>query len=123
MLKHQLLPESSVLILTPQGPLSAEDFQDLAAVVDPYIAEHGKLNGLLIYVEHFPGWENFAALLTHLRFVKNHHKKIKRIAAVTDSAIVSKLPKIASHFVDAEIQHFDFDKKDLALMWVSNGSK
>lgn len=123
MIKHEFLDDAGVLIVTPEGPLQASDFMDLAAVVDPYIEEHGALRGLLIYVEHFPGWGNFAALLSHLRFVKDHQKHIARVAVVTDSTVLSVLPKIASHFVKAEVQHFDYDKKDLALLWVANGRR
>lgn len=121
MIKRELLEDAGVLIVTPEGPLNASDFEDIAALVDPYVEEHGKLNGLLIYVEHFPGWENFAALLSHLRFVQDHHKKVKRVAAVTDSGVLSVLPKIANHFVKADVQHFNYDQKDQALLWVAKG--
>jgi hypothetical protein len=123
MIKHELLEEEGILVVTPHGPLQAADFVELAEIVDPYIAQHGRLKGLVIYVEHFPGWGNFAALLSHLRFVKDHHKKIDRVAAVTDDTVLSHLPAIASHFVSAEVKHFDYAHKDIALMWVANGRK
>jgi hypothetical protein len=33
--------------------------------------------GLMIYTKSFPGWENFAAFLSHIQFVKNHQRKAK----------------------------------------------
>jgi hypothetical protein len=66
--------------------LSADDFREIARVLDPYIREKGKLTGLLIQAKSFPGWESFGALLQHMKFVHDHHRKIDRVAAVTDSA-------------------------------------
>ena len=38
-------------------------------------------------LESFPGWESFGALLGHMKFVHEHHKKVVRIAFATDSPI------------------------------------
>ncbi len=50
----------------------------------------------MICAKTFPGWESFGALVSHLRFVKIHHRKIARIAAVTDSELLKIMPHIAS---------------------------
>ena len=63
MLKHELLKDESILIVVPEAPLKAKDFKDLNREVDPYIAETGKLNGLMIYAVTFSGWETFAAFI------------------------------------------------------------
>ena len=78
------------------------------------------LNGLIIYAEAFPGWNDFAALVSHLKFVKNHHQKVKEVAVVTDSDFLSILPRIANHFVRADIRHFDYSDKESALDWLKN---
>lgn len=88
--------------------------------MDPYIEAYGRLNGLLISAKLFPGWKDFAALVSHLRFVKNHHQKIRKVAAVTDSGFLSIMPHIATHFGDAEVKHFDYRAKDRALDWHSD---
>lgn len=62
----------------------------------------------MIYTESLPGWSDFAALISHLKFVKNHHQKIAKIAALTDGMVISFLPRIADCFVDAEVKHFDY---------------
>jgi hypothetical protein len=118
MLKYELNHAEGILIIRPNGPLESTDFEKLVQEVDPYIIEKGKLNGLMIYAKSFPGWDNFAAFLSHMKFVKNHHQKIKKIAAVTDSSFLSIMPQVASHFVKAEIKHFDYDDKDAALNWL-----
>ena len=118
MINHQLLRDQGILIVAPEGPLESADFEKLAQEVDPYIEEKGILNGLMIYTEKFPGWDDFAALVSHFKFVKNHHQKIKKVAAVTDSGFVSIAPRIANHFVQAEVRHFDYQDKESALEWL-----
>ncbi|MGB5197446.1 MAG: STAS/SEC14 domain-containing protein [Candidatus Deferrimicrobium sp.] len=118
MLKYELHRAESILILKPIGPLESTDFEKLVQEVDPYIKETGKLNGLMIYVKSFPGWDNFAAFLSHMKFVKNHHRKVKKIAAVTGSGFLSIMPQVANHFIQAEARHFDYDDKDAALNWL-----
>ena len=118
MIQHELLRERGILILEPRGSLQARDFSALAAVIDPYIEQHGDLNGLLINAPSFPGWDDFAALLSHLRFVRDHHRRIRRIAVVSDSRFLSVAPKIANHFVSAEVRTFDAADRAAALDWL-----
>lgn len=118
MLDYELDRAESILIIKPIGALESTDFEKLAQEVDPYIKDNGKLNGLMIYAKSFPGWDSFAAFLSHIRFVKNHHQKIKKIAAVTGSSFLSIMPQVANHFVQAEVRHFDYDDKDAALNWL-----
>jgi tRNA U38,U39,U40 pseudouridine synthase TruA len=118
MLKYELNRAESILIIMPGGPLESADFEKLIQEVDPYIKEKGKLKGLMIYAKSFPGGDNFAAFLSHIKFVKNHHQKIKKIAAVTDGAFLSIMPQVANHFVQAEVRHFDYAEKDTALNWL-----
>jgi SpoIIAA-like len=118
MITTELLEKDAVLIVTPKDKLEADDFIKLADKVDPYIDANGPLHGLMIYVESFPGWQDFAALLSHLKFVKDHHYRIEKVAAVSDSGFLTILPSIADHFVNAEVRHFDYDKKDEAMEWL-----
>jgi hypothetical protein len=122
MLHSELLVDQAVLVLAPDGPLAADDFERVAALVDPHIERHGRLKGLMIQTRSFPGWGDFAALLAHLRFVRDHHRRIERIAAVTDSGVLAALPRIASHFVAAEVRHFDYADRDAALHWLATGT-
>lgn len=118
MLKHEILKDEGILIISPVEALTSEDFESLARDVDPYIEQHGPLAGLVIEAESFPGWRNFGALVSHLRFVKDHHRNIKKVAAVTDSSFLSVLPSVANHFVNAEVKHFDFADKEAAMKWI-----
>lgn len=117
-LSFELLEDEGVLVLQPKGELEAADFERLSAEVDPYIEKTGELQGLMVVADHFPGWDDFAALSSHIRFVRDHHSKIRRVALVTADRVVSALPRVASRFVDAEVRTFGIDERDAALLWV-----
>ncbi len=122
MIKHDLLRTEGILILTPEAPLESADFEGLAQEIDPYIEANGKLHGVMIDAESFPGWKDFAGLIAHLRFVRNHHQKVQRIAVVSDSSFLSFAPKIASHFVQAEVKHFSPSQREDARHWLTGDS-
>jgi hypothetical protein len=121
VLVYELLRNEGILLVRPQGPIQAGDFESIAKLVDPYIEEKGKLRGVMIEAQAFPGWDTFAALLSHLRFVRDHHRLISKIAAVSDSAILSILPQLAKHFVKADVRHFNANDRDAALAWLREG--
>ena len=121
MIRFELLRDRRILLITPDGPLQRAQFEQLAKGIDPFIAANGKLVGVMIHAKSFPGWESFGALVSHLKFVADHHRQIERIAAVTDSGFLKIMPRIASHFVQASIRHFDFSEKDRALAWLETG--
>lgn len=120
MLKYKLLLDESILIVNPEVPLETNDFAELNRAINPYLEEVEKLQGLMIYTELFSGWDNFAAFLSHVKFTTEHHQKIQKVADVTDSGFLSTMPRVASHFVQAEIRHFALDEKDAALYWLKS---
>jgi SpoIIAA-like len=121
MIKFELLTDAGVLLVEPKSALSADDFREISRVIDPYIREKGKLTGLLIEAPSFPGWDSFGALIDHMKFVYDHHRKIDRVAAVTDNAFLKIAPKIAEHFAHPEIKVFGSGEKDRALAWLKTG--
>ncbi len=118
MIGFELLSDKGIVVLSPNGPLEESDFKRLAEAVDPYIASNGRLTGLMLRAASFPGWASFGALISHLRFVKDHHRKIARIAAVTDDHLLKIMPSIASHFVAAEIRQFPASQEAQAMAWL-----
>lgn len=118
MVRFELLKDAGVLVVEPQSALSADDFREVSRAVDPYISERGKLTGLLIEANSFPGWGSFGALIEHLKFVRDHHRSIDRVAAVTNDTFLKIAPRIAQHFAHPEIRVFAIDEKDKALVWL-----
>jgi hypothetical protein len=121
MLNHTLLRPEGILMLEPNAPLEADDFEGLAREIDPYISEHGKLAGLMIHAKTFPGWVNLEAFLAHMRFIERHHQKVHRLAVVSDSRLLTELPRIATHLVRAEVKHFSESAYEEALQWLREG--
>jgi hypothetical protein len=119
MIEHELLPTTGILIARPKGPLTAGDFAALAADADAYIEAHGALNGLVIRAEKFPGWENLAGAISHFKFIRDHHNNISKVAFVSDSDVLALLPKLASHFINAEVKHFKGDQENDAIAWIT----
>jgi hypothetical protein len=118
MIKHTIDTANSILYIRPETALVQSDFVQLAETVDPYIEEAGGLRGLIIDAPEFPGWKSLGALTAHFRFVRDHQKKIKKIALVTDSALGDVAENLASHFLSAEIRHFPTGKLEAANEWV-----
>jgi hypothetical protein len=118
MLNVELDELNGIATLIPNGALSEKDFEFAASVIDPYIEKYGNLKGLIINTKTFPGWESFASLIKHFKFVKEHHKKVSYVALVTDSVLGDFGEKIADHFVSAEIKHFAFDELNNAQSWI-----
>ena len=120
MIEHRLDGVQSILYVRPKSKLEQGDFAQLTKTVDRHIEEQGDLAGLIIEVTSFPGWEDLGAMASHFRFVRDHHKHVKKIAVVTDSRMGSVAEHLASHFVAAEIRHFPAGELEAAQRWVMN---
>jgi hypothetical protein len=116
-LTTDLLADKGVLVVEPKGPLRAEDFDRVAADVDPWIEQHHGLHGLVLHARSFPGWEDFGSFLRHVQFVREHHKSIERIAVAGGGLTLDVLPKIAGLFVKAQVKAFDYDQLAEATTW------
>jgi hypothetical protein len=119
MLTVTLDRRRGIAVLKPRGALSKRDFARAAAIIDPYLERAGRLNGLIISTKHFPGWDSFAGLASHLKFVKAHHRRVKRIALCTDSMLGNFAHLFARHFVRATIRVFPFKGFAAAGRWIA----
>lgn len=118
MLGVELNEDNKIAYLEPGEELTKHDFESAAKIIDPFIEQHGKLHGIIIHVEVFPGWDSFSALITHFKFIKEHHKALSHVALVTDSPLGGLGELIASHFISAEIRAFPYDEMDEAKNWI-----
>jgi len=119
-LEHRLLPEG-VVVVEPTGALRAEDFDALAMVVDAWIEAHGELRGIVVHAREFPGWENLGSFFRHVRFVRDHHRSVRRVAVSAGGALAALAPRVAEQFVKAEVKGFGYDELDRAIEWASTG--
>lgn len=116
---HRLIPESGVIVVEVTEPLRAQDFDALALTADAWIETHGGLHGLVIHAREFPGWENIGGFIRHVRFVRDHHRKVTRLAVAADSKLASLAPRLAEHFVQAEVKGFGYDELADAITWAA----
>jgi hypothetical protein len=119
---HRLLTETGVLVVEPEEPLAAEDFDAIAATVDPWIEREGQLRGIVVHARSFPGWQNVGALLRHLRFIRDHHRRVGRVAVAVDGILADAGPGLADYFVEAELKHFGYERLDEAIRWAASPS-
>jgi hypothetical protein len=115
----RLLPDAGVIVVEVTRALRAQDFDALALTADTWIDAHGSLGGLVIHARKFPGWENFGGLLRHVRFVRDHHRKVERVALAVDGELAALAPRIGEHFVKAEVKSFGYSELDAAIAWAS----
>jgi hypothetical protein len=116
---HRLLTDRGIIVLEISRPLRAADFDALAETADDWIRMHGYLQGLVVHAREFPGWENLAGFVHHIRFIRQHHRKIQKVALAADTRLASVAPHIAEHFVEAEIRRFEYDELAQAIDWAS----
>jgi hypothetical protein len=116
-ISQRLIAASGVIVVEVKSALRAPDFDALAVTADTWVEAHGDLQGIVIHAREFPGWENLSSLVRHMQFVRDHQRKVKRVALAVDSKLVSLLPRIAEHFVKAEVKTFGYDALDSAIAW------
>ena len=119
MISFELDEIAGVITVRPEGKLEAQDFQTLSQAVDPYIEEKGKLIGLIISTEKFPGWKDFYGMIKHMKFARVHHKDITRVALVTDSKIADVAKILGKYFIKASIKYISFKEFESAKSWIS----
>jgi hypothetical protein len=120
-LSHRM--DAGVIVVEIKQALGAEDFDALTATADAWIHAHGSLNGLVLHAHHFPGWESLQGVIKHIRFVKDHHRTIKRVALVSDARLASLMPQVVEHFVGAELKAFGYDHLEEAVAWARANAK
>ncbi|MGO4441596.1 STAS/SEC14 domain-containing protein [Rhizobium sp. RAF56] len=117
MLRFERSDDRNILIISADGPLKETDFKEFARQIVANTPAPRPLH-LMLRTESFPGWESFEAFEAHLRFVSEHHRRIEKIAVVTDSTLLKVLPHIASLLVHPKIKHFDLAETNIALTWL-----
>ena len=122
MIRVDLNEAEGVAVIRPEQMhgLSEADFKELKDLIDHYLKDHDTLHGLVIAAESFPGWEDFKAFTSHIRFIRDHHRAIRKVALVSDSRLLSAAPYLVDHFVNAKVRHFAFTDIEQAKAWAAS---
>ena len=92
-------------------------FQQITPEVDSFISQHAKIR-LLIDIYGFNGWYNFAALLKHIQFIKDHHQKVERIAVVGARSWQHWVIGVVRMILRPEVRAYDRSQQAEALRWI-----
>ena len=120
------MPEPDIALLTLDLPDKGANILCQAVLAElteqlDQLQSRTDLAGLIIETPTFPGWKSLRAMVHHFRFVRGHHRHIKKVALVTDSALGNVAEHLASHFVAAEIRHFPAGQLEAATQWIASG--
>lgn len=91
------------------GTVTKEDYDTLVPAVAAAVDAHGSV-ALLLDLTGFH-WEKVSAWARDLRFGKEYHDKIDKMAIVGDKKWEQYLAKLAQPFYAAEVRYFD-DEND-----------
>ena len=111
--------DENVLIVQINQSLSRDMIAMLRGEIDGFINEHDYVPNLVISSRTAPHWDSLRAFADHLDMVHDHHKLIKKVALVSDSAVFSVLPKLVDYFVGAKLRHFKEDDFTKAVAWAN----
>jgi len=107
----------NTLKLRVSGKLDEGDFQKIGAEVDQLIRMRGQVK-LLIDATDFTGWASMHAASKHFAFVRDHHKKIEKIALIAGHEWQHWIAGMAGVFVHPELKVFDKDELAAAESWL-----
>jgi hypothetical protein len=118
MLAYHLNPETGIVELRPRGPLEAQDFTSLWLTMKSYIEDHGRLRGLLLELDRFPGFDDWDAIAAQIRFVRRNLPKVDRIALLTDNPWLEPLPDVLRLLTPLEVKRFPLERRSDAFAWI-----
>lgn len=107
------------LVLEPTGSLSRSDLDRLGERFDQVVKETGRAPNLVVHAASFPSWADLGALARHLRFIRRNHKRVGRVAFVSDARALDRASAFARRLVSAELRHFPESQLSDALAWVA----
>lgn len=122
MIKIDLNEAEGVAVIRPEQMrgLTTADFLQLTDRIDNYLKDHDRLRGLVIVAKSFPGWKDFKAFTSHIKFIRDHHEAIGKVALVSDSPLASAGPNLVDHFVNAKVRQFPCDAIEAARAWAAS---
>ena len=98
------------------GKLESKDYETLTPYVERLIAEHGKVD-MLVILHDFHGW-TAGALWEDLKFDYKHFGDIEKLAIVGETKWQEGMATFCKPFTSAAIKYFDDAEVDEAQRWV-----
>lgn len=117
MLSIDIRVRDNIALISPDGAISTQDIERLAEQVDGYINESDKVPNLVIQTKGIPHWSDLEAMGKHLKFVRNHHNIVRKVALVSDSKLLWLAKSIVGNFTGAKVRQFPEEALDDAVAW------
>jgi SpoIIAA-like len=112
--KHE---RHNIFVLTPPKSITSDDIAELNRQMNDYVNAHDKVPNLVLRADQVPAWKNFEALADHIKFVKNHHRLVKKVAIVSDDRLIWLVRPVVDAFTGAKVRRFSADAFDKAYAW------
>ena len=118
MLFTKIDEKNKIATLEADSPLTRSDFEISKKIFVNYTKDNGKLKGLIIYTEKFPGWGSVSDFPYHMKFATEHRDKAEKVAFVTNS-LWSFLVKLFGFILTgATTKVFKYHELEQAKSWV-----
>lgn len=102
--------------LTVQGKLTHDDYRVIVPMLDQAMAgiDQPEID-MLVFCQHFEGWELRAAW-DDFKLGLKHGRKFRKIAIVGDKPWEKAVAKLGSWFIDGDMQFFEDNSQ--AMRWL-----
>ena len=80
MIEHSLDTAHSILHVRHSPPSSRKTSSSRENGRPLNIEATGDRAGLIIEIRAFPGWDSPTTMAAHFRFVRDHHRRVKKVA-------------------------------------------
>ncbi len=121
MLRAEII-SGNTLRLTLSGELTADDFARVAPEVDSIMSRYGKIKAL-IDASGFSGWKDLKAFERHVVFIKDHQRKIDRVAAIVAHKWQHWLAGTFRLLLHPEVRAYDKAEENKALEWLAEAEE
>ena len=117
MIQLMPMPLAHVVGIRISGKMEKTDIEQAAKAIEDKLTVHDKVS-IYAEIESFDGI-SFEALVADIKFALPHLRDFDRQAIVSEKRWIERLVAIGDKlFPSAEVRHFSFDQKDIALRWV-----
>ena len=118
MLYTKIDASKDIAVLEADAPLTKVDFENSTEIFREHTNINGRLRGLIIYTEFFPGWGSIRDFPYHMKYATEHNKKAKRIAFVTNSLWSTVVKLFGRLLTGTQTKVFSYSEFDKAEKWV-----
>ena len=116
MLEARQIPDTNILEIRNDGPITRDQFDRLTELGDRMIAAHGSIR-ILEIVEDIGKIEP-SAIWADLRWGTTRLKHLSHAAIVADAGWIERATALLKPFFSIEMRHFSHAQRDEALHWL-----